>query len=267
MNDSEDILARLLAADEHPLLREEPDVQEAQRLLDADTDLQAQLEEARSFFAKHPALVRIGDMPLDTRKRIEKALEKHSSMISNKATIELSPWTIRTQFAWAAMLVLLLAGMAVLSSTIANRQQNTRQQITYQSQPPADAFRSFAGNLVSDTLPLQKFDEDTTVLVNWLKQNSRATLAVPEKIVSTRKGIGCATLNGPNGKVSLLCFKIDNQLVHLFITESGNLNLNTPTQPQSMLINHRQAMQWNDAENAYLLISHEPDESLPEVFL
>ena len=71
MKDSHDILAVLLAADDHPHLREEATYREAKALLDESAELQRDYEEARTFFDKHPVLVGIRPMPEDVRDRIQ----------------------------------------------------------------------------------------------------------------------------------------------------------------------------------------------------
>jgi hypothetical protein len=266
MKDLYDILAVLLAADEHPHMKDEPAYQEAKAKLDASDEVQTAYEEARMFFEKHPVLVGIGPMPVDVRKRIGKTLEKHASVVSPRVKMNLSPWTIRTQFAWAAALVLLLAGMAVVSSRVANRQVRQKQMMAYQAQPPADAFRSFAGSLVSATLPLQEMDTDTTQLVSWLESRGSPPLQIPNALAG-KEGIGCAYLDGPDGKISLVCLKVENQILHLFITDAASLELSGSTPPRQLLIHDRKALQWNDAQNAFLLMTHEPGEELPEMFL
>jgi hypothetical protein len=259
-------VAVLLAADDYPHLREEAEYQQAKAQLDASPELQRAYEEARSFHSHHPALVGIGPMPNDVRERILVALEKNAPLLDTPVHISLSPWTIRTQFAWAALLVLLLAAMAMLSSSVSSRQQKQRQQMVYNAQPPADAFRSFAGNLLSSSVPLQQMNTDTTQLVSWLADQNKEPIPLPPSLRNT-EGIGCAYLDGPNGKISLVCLKVEGQILHLFITDSASLQLANARDPQPMRISGRNAIQWHDPEHAYLLLTHEPGDNLPEMFL
>lgn len=265
MKATHDILAVLLAADDYPPLLEEETYREAKARLDASPDLRKEYEEARTFNQRHPALVDVGDMPDATRERIAKELERHSSLLSRGVHVDLSPWTVRAQFAWAAVLVLLLAGMAVLTSQLANRHAGQRRMAQYRNQPPEDAFRSFVGQ-VAQSPSLQKFDSNNRELVSWLETQTSSSLNVPEKF-RDQEGIGCAYLNGPNGTVSLLCMNIEDQTVHLFMANASDMGLTSPHAPERMTIHSRDALQWNDEEHVYMLMTHYADEKLPEMFL
>lgn len=266
MKDPNNILAHLLAAEEHPPLKEAPEFQKAQAALDADPALQSAFEEAKQFHEQHPVLIRTDKMPADVRRRIERALEKSSPLSATQLTMELSPWTVHTQFAWAALLVLLLAGMAVLSSIVLDQQRAQDQFIAYTNQPPQDAFRSYIGQTVENLPVLDMRTKDTTKMVSWLHEHGSATASAPE-VLMNEKGIGCANLTGPHGNVSLLCFRVDGDIVHLFITENESIDV-TEVQPAvKMKLQQREAMQWNDEAHTYLLITHDERQALPEVFL
>ena len=220
MKDKHTILAHLLAADDHPPLSSEPGFIKAREAVEADPELQAAYEEAKRFSEKHPVLIRTDVMPKDVRSRIRRELERKMPLITTaRIEMELSPWTIRTQFAWAALLVLLLAGMSILSSYALDHQHSQEIAVAYQNQPPQDAFRSYIGQTVEDLPFLEMRSSDTTQLVSWLHENGSATASAPTALMA-HEGIGCASLKGPNGTVSLLCFRVEGQIVHLFVTST-----------------------------------------------
>jgi len=266
MKDPHNILAHLLAADDHPPLREEPEFLKAREAMEADAELQKAYEEAKRFAEAHPVLIRTDVMPQDIRMRISRTLEKHSPFSVSRTVMELSPWTIRIQFAWAALLVLLLAGMSVLSSYVLDQQHTQEMAVAYQNQPPQDAFRSYVGQMVENLPVLQMRSRDTTEMVSWLHQNGSPAASAPSALMK-EKGIGCANLKGPNGTVSLLCFKVDGEVLHLFITDNQAVNVSGIQPAMQMKIQQRDAVQWNDAAHTYLLITHDERQNLPEIFL
>lgn len=265
MKDPIEILACLLAAEEHPHLRENADFPAAEKALQESPELRARLEESKTFFAAHPVLTRIGGLPAESRNRIEETLRQE--MRAGKQTVP-GPWGIRKNFAWAAMLALLLAGMSVISSNIIEKQNRLEKArlAEIRNLNPREAFHRFAGKLVDRRLPLQYRENSNTQLVSWLENHGAEPFRTPAGLVN-KDTMGCAYLDGPNGKVSLICFKTEKGTVHLFVTSVENLDLKVETPPRKALVNDRQALEWNDRQNAYLLITHDKGQELPEVFL
>jgi|GEM_PF-1338791 len=267
MKDHIDTLALLLAAEQHPHLKDQPEYREAKQKLEESASLQADFADSKAFFEVHPVLVGVDRMPTDTRARIESALRREMGEDSDRSKRpELTPWTIRTQFAWAAVLVLLLAGMAVLSTSIINQQERRQRRIARSTLPPLQAFQSFVADTVQQRIPLQERDPDASQLIAWLREQGASPLNVPADLANNET-LGCAYFDGPHGKISLLCFGADEQVVHLFITPSRTLNLSAARSPRAFELRNRAAVQWNDTENAYLLIAHNPNTPLPERFL
>lgn len=268
-NDHYDILALLLAAEEHPHLKDKPEFREARERLEASASLQAELAECRAFFQSHPALVRIAGMPDDTRERIGEALRRgmgNAPATTQQLRDELSPWTVRTQFAWAAVLVLLLAGMAVMSSSIIQQAEKQEHRQIRQTMAPRDAFHSYALEMTNHRLPLQERDPDSRHLVNWLHNQGAEGIDVPARLAE-RESLGCAYLEGPHGKVSLICFGTETGIVHLFVAPSRQLELREARPPKRFVLDQREALRWNDAQNAYLMLPHKPGQALPDLDL
>jgi len=115
-------------------------------------------------------------------------------------------------------------------------------------------------------MPLQHRDSQSNQLVSWLGEQGAPSFVAPKPLME-KETMGCAYLEGPDGKVSLICFDTDKGVVHLFVTPSETLLLQGRSDPRSMILKGRNALKWHDEENAYLLIGHEEDQELPEVFL
>jgi hypothetical protein len=264
MKDSTHILAWLLAAEEHPHLQETPEYQAAFRALQASDDLQARFEESKLFLARHPVLTRIEGLPAESRARIEAVLKTRMKKLPEGKLVTLNPWSVRKHFAWAAILVLLLAGMSVMSSYIIQHQDHDTRIARHV--PPQEAFYQFIGQLAERRMPLQVRDNDNTRLVSWLNEQGADAFVTPPGL-SGKETMGCAYLDGPDGKIALICFKTENGIVHLFVTSSESLDLVGRSPGKPLLVNGRHAMEWHDEANAYLLLTHDKDQALPEVFL
>lgn len=267
MNDTTHILAILLAAEEHPHLREEPNFQEASDAVSASPDLQIKFAESKAFLQAHPVLTQIEGLPEESRARIEDVLKAEMAKNPQGKVIFMNPWGVRKHFAWAAALVLLLAGMAMISSTIIRQQDQRGQLLADAELPPAEAFYQFVGNMAGrNRMPLQHRNSQSNQLVSWLGEQGAPSFVAPKPLLE-KETMGCAYLEGPDGKISLICFDTDKGVVHLFITPSETLLLEGRSDPRSMILNGRNALKWHDEENAYLLIGHEENQELPEVFL
>lgn len=264
MKDSTHILAWLLAAEEHPHLKETPEYLEVAGALQESESLQTRLSESRRFLAAHPVLTRIEGLPSDSRARIEAVLRAQMKKMPEGKVVALSPWSVRRHFAWAAVLVLLLAGMSVLSTYIIQQQENPA--LIARSVPPLEAFYQYTGQLAERRLPLQVRESNHSQLVAWLNDQGAGRIETPPAL-SAKETLGCAYLDGPDGKIALICFKTENGVVHLFVTSAESLELRGRSPRQGLTVNGRQAQVWHDEVNAYLLMTHDIDQALPEVFL
>ncbi len=266
MNDLHNLLAHLLVAEEHPHLQEEPAFVEARNALEASEELQAAFFEYKEFLEQYPVLVELGEMPAETRERIAKVISQQASPFTTGKRIQLSPWEVRKQFAWAAILVLLLAGMSLISTQIIQQQEHQTRQVALNTMPPQDAFREYVGQMVQKGMPLQHRNSQSTQLVSWLQEQGAGHYEPPTSLMEM-KGIGCGMMDGPAGTISVICFDTEQGVAHLFVTCAKSLTLEASSPPKRLKLYHREALQWNDDSNAYLFIAHEPEQPLPEIFL
>jgi hypothetical protein len=267
MNHSYDILSHCLAAENHPHLQDEPEFIEARNAVEASPELQDQLREAREFFRDHPALIELSTMPRDVKERIAKVLkEEQNSMPAKRGDHVVGPWGVRRNFAWAACLALLLAGMAVMSSWILEEQVDRKHRLALRDMPPQDAFRSEIGRMISQGMPLQTRSENPTELISWLGDQGVSDIQPPKSLLDY-PSLGCAYFTAPFGKISVVCFQINNGVVHLFVADAQEMGVEPDHSPRSFILRGRTVLEWSDDEHLYLLIPQEPETDLPELFL
>lgn len=267
MNHSYDILSHCLAAENYPHLQAEPEFIEAGKAVEASPELQTQLREAREFFRDHPVLIDLSTMPSDVKERMAKVLEEQrNSMPSAGGDPVVGPWGVRRNFAWAACLALLLAGMSVMSSWILEEQVERKHRLALRDMPPQDAFRSEIGRLINRGMPLQTYSENPTELISWLGEQGASGIQPPESLLD-HPSLGCAYFSAPFGKISVVCFQIDNGVVHLFVADAREMGVESDPSPRTFSLRGRTALEWSDEEHLYLMIPQKPDTDLPEVFL
>lgn len=266
MNTSHDLLARCLVAEEHPHLQEEKEFQDARAAVDASEVLQKELSEARDFLSRHPVLLDTSEMPRDVKERIREALQAHQQEIRPAGQEILGPWQVRRQFAWAAVLVLLLAGMAVLSSNLMEMQHRRERQLALRQMRPEDAFRSEVARLVRHRIALQERSPDSSRLISWLGAQGVEGVHAPAELME-KPTLGCAQFETPFGKLGVVCFDVDGKVLHLFVACAETMGVEEPRAPEWFQLQERSAMEWSDEENLYLLIPHEVDTQLPQIFL
>lgn len=265
-HESYDILARCLAVDDHHHLKEEPEFQEACFAVETSPELQQELEEARSFLKSHPVLIEVDLMPSDVRSRISKALEGSAAKPAPAGQQILGPWQIRSQFAWAACLVLLLGAISVLSSSLIEGQAKKEYNHLLAQQHPEDAFRMEVGRLVAGRFSLDERSDSTTHLVSWLGDQGITGIQVPSEMPDDNV-LGCAQFDAPFGKIGVVCFDVEGEVVHMFMTCARDVGLQSPMAPSRFKLNEREALQWSDGDNLYLMIPDQKDADLPEIFL
>jgi hypothetical protein len=267
MKDSTHILAILLAGEEHPQLREEADFQAASDAVAASSELQKKFAESKAFLDAHHVLIQIEGLPEECRARIAQMLKTEMAKNPQGKIIATNPWALSKYFAWAAALVFLLAGIAMISSNIMRQQDQAGQEIADAELTPEAAFLQFVGTMAGQgRAPLQHRNSQSTQLVYWLGEQGAPSFSAPQPLMA-KATMGCAYLEGPDGKISLICFDTDSGVIHLFVTPSKTLQLEGRSSPKAMILNDRNALKWHDEKNAYLLIGHEENQQLPEVFL
>jgi len=266
MNERNDILAWLLAADEHPHLRMEVEFLHAVEELHASPDLQEALEEARAFARKHPRLIDFGAMPGDTRMRIACRLKEAASEASPPAP---HPWSVRRQFAWAAVLVLFLGGMSVLSTSWLEKAYPPNQIVLHgPALPPPrrmDEFYQFVSRVTREGASLQHEATRIPELVSWLEDHEGIAPELSGPLLEL-KGMGCSVFQGPHGKISMVCVDLQGNRYNLFIGCARALR-REPSQGRRFQLENRDVLEWVDEHNAFLLISESPDTEMPEILL
>jgi hypothetical protein len=269
MNKTNESLAWLLAAEDHPHLKKEDGYQAAKQELGASSELQEQFESAREFNARHPELFAFRTLPADARERILSRLKEESARQRNAVPLP-SPWTYRQQFAWAAVLALFLALLSVLSSMFIEyqspqgREYRATRELAARTEALPD-FHAFVRHALDEGSHFQHQSSDTVQLVNWLQEHEGVAPPLPDSIARA-PGMGCSILEGPRGKISMICVKLNGQKVKLFITCSRGLH--AQERPlRSLNIDRYEALEWSDSNNFFLLIQSEPDAAMPEIML
>ncbi len=276
MKHTQDHLAWLLAAAEHPHLKQDKGCQEALSLLETSPELSEQYEEALVFTQKYPELFAFNTLPPDARERIAKALAlaapaEPTLRASSNPVETVSPWSYRQQFAWAAVLALFLAGLSVLSSRIIE-QQSPYAPSNRVNPPrlageadPLPEFHRFVRHSLEDSPQFQHQTHDTVQLVSWLNDHNGFAPPLPEAIVQA-PGMGCAILESPHGNISMICVDVNGQKLKLFIACAKALR--TPPRPKEALrIDGHEGLEWSNEDNVFLLIQSEPDLPMPEIML
>lgn len=274
--DSLEILAWMLAGEHCESVRDEEGYQRAKEAVDADPELQDRLRSEKAFLEKYSGLVSCA-MPTDTRDRILQKLhdETTKNVFAPLPAKEAAPsesqmftamvklLNVRQQFAWAALLALLLCGIAILSTKLTD-QLPPSQQTAGHLPPTQQGFEHYASNLVAEGgFAFDHEESDFATLVSWSGENNQVFpqfTALPHSI----SGMGCTAFKWEHGRVTLICFSVDGEVFHIFATSKANLSAGVESQPNAKTLLNRSAMSWTDESNAYLLISHDEGAQLPE---
>jgi len=263
MQDPQEQLAWLLAGEDHPGVRDAVEYQEAQARLRDQPPFAQSFAEARDFNLRHPRLVGMDRLPGDARLRMAKVLEDEARGAGKAPRKIQGPWSVRRQFAWAAVLVLLLGGMSLLSSTFIEQRHTARQPALTADLP---GFHAYASSMAASRFTLDHRDPNPIQLVQWLNERGSGSVTIPASL-REQTGLGCKSLKWEHGNVSLICLKINGETVHLFVTDMPAVRKHCPPKPERLMLQGREAVQWADTEGAYLLITHDPGVALPEIML
>ncbi|MGA0333401.1 MAG: hypothetical protein ACO3NW_05550, partial [Kiritimatiellia bacterium] len=191
MKDPNDILAHLLAAEDHPHLKEESVYIEAEAALEADPALRQRFVESKAFFQQHPVITRLEGLPQESRERLEQVLRTELRKMPEGKVVTLSPWGIRKNFAWAAVLALLLAGMSVISSQVIRQQDRREKRLAAAREyPPQQLFYQYAAQLAEGRMPLQHRENGSTRLISWLENQGAGAISAPSSLLE-KETMGC----------------------------------------------------------------------------
>lgn len=278
MKFSEESLAWLLAAEDHPHLKNEDGYQAAKQQLETSPELSARFEEAKHFAQMHPILFGFDPMPGDVRDRIARALEaaaprNASAAPMRQTTARPSAWSTRQQLAWAAVLVLFLGALSVFSSKFIEQRSAYARiridpvspiQLAGASDPLPDFHRFVKHSLTSDS-PFQHQARETVQLIQWLEKNEGFSARIPEAITQA-PGMGCALLESPHGTVSMICVDIQGQKLKLYIACSKALQVE-PRPAVPLNLDGHEALEWSNENHLFLLIQSRPETPMPEMML
>lgn len=267
MNHLDEHLAWLLAAEEHPHLKKEEGYNLALETLRTSPELKQQLDQAISFARRHPRLVGFDRLPADARNRIALSLKQAcSSAYSDHAKAVRGPWTFRRQFAWAAVLALLLAGLSVVSSKIVGTQSPSpyvRPTLATASLLPD--FHQFVSQTAASGIRMDHYGDQPVELVQWLRENQGLVPNLPD-IIASGTGRGCALVESPLGRVSVVCVTVEGQTMQLFVACAKALRC-APSPRQLVDLGGRPALEWVENNQVYLLTPAEADAEMPEILL
>ena len=97
---------------------------------------------------------------------------------------------------------------------------------------------------------------------SWLASKQSPIYAkVPQDIVRY-EGMGCNVLDWGGNKVSLVCFKPNDDLVHLFVMKKEALkDATSPAEPLDKILVHHNLHTggWMDETNVYLYVGSDPN--------
>lgn len=131
------------------------------------------------------------------------------------------------------------------------------------SNPTTETLREQMAFFASERFVLDRVFFTNEKSAKWLKKEDYPTMdSIPGELVRY-KGMGCRKISWQGHKVSLICFKKDdNKLVHLFIIDRKNIQDSPLTEEafEKVIVHHeRETMGWRRDENQlYLLVGSEP---------
>lgn len=273
---SDESLAWLLAAEEHPHLKNEDGYLAAKQHLENPPELSGRFEEAKHFAQMHPLLFGFEPMPGDVRDRIARAIEAAAPRNASAArlrqtTVSPSAWSTRQQLAWAAVLILFLGALSVFSSKLI--EQRSPYARTYpagtiqlaDASAPLPDFHRFVKHSLTSATPFQHQSRETVQLIQWLEENEGFSARIPEAITQA-PGMGCALLESPHGKVSMICVDIEGQKLKLYIACSRALQVE-PRPAVPLNLDGHEALEWSNEKHLFLLIQSRPETPMPEMML
>ncbi len=164
-------------------------------------------------------------------------------------------WTFGHTLAAAAIILILLTPVA----WYANQFQPTGPK-TYA------AMKLDMGNYLSRFFVLEKQSDSVDEMRTYLSSEHGFTdFKVPETL-SQYPGIGCQMIDWHNEPIALICFVVDNEVVHLFMMDSDAFE-DEPTSliPEFEQINEWATYTWSEAPRSYLVSTLGDEEFLTRV--
>ncbi len=123
-----------------------------------------------------------------------------------------------------------------------------------------DSFRGDMVNFVQDNLELHHEGDSLAELGVWLTAHGAPMVQLRES-VGSGKGMGCAVVEWGESKVSLICFRTeDDQVVHLFVAKRCDVDCDNLEKMIAADVEARglHTAGWVDGESLYLMVGGDP---------
>ena len=185
---------------------DDPAFAEALRHCRQDPETARWFEEELSFDRAVVAALRSGDSPAEGRETV---------LAQTAATLPRSPTRRRRLPWWGGVAAALLLGLG-LFSILSTAPEGTRFQ---------RAGFTLAG-LVEQALPLQHEAPQFGALASWLAAREAPVPAEPAGRLAHEPTVGCKVFaDDEGGRISLVCFRVEGNLVHLFTFDDRTAGL------------------------------------------
>lgn len=257
-------LAWLLAADQHPEVKNETGYAEALNAMEADETLRRRLEEAQAFDKEYDTLVSTATLPEDARHRILAVIEKAERDQIQSKTIAF-PW--QQQLAKAAIAILLVGGAFFAGSKIMERGVLQTQNTLATFQHDVEGFQKLGAFMADGNINLQHRNSDFDNVSTWLAEQKGVTIDAP-RTISSSTSMGCQIIDWNGSKVSVVCVKLEGNVAHLFVTDLETFQGHCPEKFLGRrTVDGRESQTWVKDGKAYFLVTHDEGEPLPEIAL
>jgi len=177
---------------------------EALEQADRDPETKFWFREQQAFDRQAVSAMREVPIPPDAKERLRRMLELQSSEPTRKPVL-IRFW--KAGIGLAAVLALVLGMIAIM-----NNQNNRSEHFVTTSE-------NFSlSQLARNSMPLEFRGETASALVNWLSAREAPVPELLPPAFQQAMANGCkvyATENG--GAISLLCFEVDGELLHMLV--------------------------------------------------
>ncbi len=237
-------------------LNELPEASEALAMLETNDALQRWLEEEQKFDKEITNAFRKIEVPEDLATKI---LTESPSKAAEAESVKSKIITLPTQRLWmaaAAAVVLTAAGL-----------------VKYFAFPPpvefpvgeftsVSKFRQDMAFYTTERFVLDHITKDFTEARDWLREHQSPPYDETPGAVMSFEGMGCQTFDWDKHKVSLVCFKNDDDdIVHLFVANKAAFKELMPaSELQIMQVEYKlETGGWMTENEVFLFVGSNPD--------
>jgi len=255
-----DIIAWMLAARHDSSIEELPEYREARRLVEASSNLRAVIEKEKAYYEENADYLDFVRLPDDVKQRMKDririAVQAECSDIDPQPIIGF-PW--RPWLAAASVAILLAIGIA------ASRMVGSSEVVEVSPSQGASiaSFQQFAVDQVEAGFDLDYDAPSTEELMSWLdKSGAPADIDLDDRFQAL-ESMGCKIFDWDGRPVSLICFRVDEDMVHLFVTDASRLSsVGSAQAPGFGQISGRDTMCWRTNDHAFVLVAHKQGQEL-----